>query len=109
MNNNKHDCHNCKILRDKIAKYELLLKDMNNIMASSGVDDYAFEDIGDMSIIDNYKKINEIHKQDIDMINEQNNLYNYDKLQTNVNKIKSAYSTTSYVLGIGKTVIGFIV
>jgi len=52
--------------------------------------------------LDEFRDLNELSMKEQKIINEQNNLHNYDNLKTTINKYQNVYSVAKYFTYIPK-------
>lgn len=95
--------YECSVLREKVERYEELLREMNRVMKIGGS-----EDCLDVSIIDTFKKTSEMREIEYDLIKEQDNMHNYNRIHSNVQKMGRVYDMGSGVLKFGRAALAFV-
>jgi len=103
--------NNNKILHKKLELYEKFVKDLkeleqfekkNPLEESIIIENHKIKSNLSESflVIDNGKKLDELPIKEVNLINEQNNLHNYNKAKEYVEKTNYAYSIAKHVTGV---------
>ena len=106
-NNNNDKCPNCKKMREKLAKYQAIIKQLPNLEESRLIEHNNIKMDESILIVDDID-IDYINKHERAAIHAQDRLSNYTKFKTYINKFPIIYNIGYYTITIGKYLLPFL-
>lgn len=106
-NNNYDNCPNCKKLREKLAKYQALIKQLRSLEETRLLENNNIKLDESILIVDEID-INYINKHEKDALHQQDRLSKYDKAKSYLSNFPIIYNIGYYTIAIGKYLLPFL-